>query len=198
MIVLVTLAMMRKIITNSVGHNLSNIKLPQSSYYVCTACATRKLILRPSYLKIWAEQLKFLKHIQSNICGHIQPLSGPFMYFMVLIDTSTRWSHVCLLSTRNHTFAKLITQVIKLKAQYSEHQIQSIRIDNAAEFSSRTFNYYRKALRIQVQYSVPYVHTQNRLAESLIKRINLLQDHYYRISIYQHHIGVTQFYTLLI
>jgi hypothetical protein len=30
---------------------------------------------------------------------------------------------------------KIIAQVIKLKAQYPEHQIQSIRMDNATKFS---------------------------------------------------------------
>jgi hypothetical protein len=65
---------------------------------------------------------------------------------MVLIDASTQWSHVCLLATRNHAFIKIIAQVIKLKAQYPEHQIQSIRMDNAAEFSSRAFNDYCMAL----------------------------------------------------
>jgi transposase InsO family protein len=133
-----------------------------------------KLILRHSYLKIQAEPLKFLERIQGDICGPIQPLSGPFRYFMVLIDASTRWSHVCLLSTRNHAFAKLIAQVIKLKVQYPEHQIQSIRMDNVAEFFSRAFNDYCKALGIQVQHSVSYVHTQNGLAESLIKKIKLI------------------------
>jgi hypothetical protein len=48
---------------------------------------------------------------------------------MVLIDASTRWSHVSLLSTWNYVFAKIIAQVIKLKAQHPEHQIQSIRMD---------------------------------------------------------------------
>ena len=47
-------------------------------------------------------------------------------------------------------------------------------MDNAAEFSSKAFNDYCMALRIQVQHSVPYVHTQNGLAESLIKRIKLI------------------------
>jgi len=36
---------------------------------------------------------------------------------------------ICLLSTRNHAFAKIIAQIIKLKAQYPEHRIQSIRMD---------------------------------------------------------------------
>ena len=93
---------------------------------------------------------------------------------MVLIDASTRWSHVCLLSTRNHVFVKIIAQVIRLRAHNPEHQIQSIQMDNAAEFSSKAFNDYCMALGIQVQHSVQYVHTQNGLAESLIKRIKLI------------------------
>jgi hypothetical protein len=55
---------------------------------------------------------------------------------MVLIDAFMQWSHVCLLSTRNHTFAKFMIQVIRLKANFSEHRLQYIRLDNAAEFSS--------------------------------------------------------------
>jgi hypothetical protein len=47
-------------------------------------------------------------------------------------------------------------------------------MDNAAEFSSKAFNDYCMALGIQVQHFVLYVHTQNGLAESLIKRIKLI------------------------
>jgi hypothetical protein len=93
---------------------------------------------------------------------------------MVLIDASMRWSHVCLLSTQNHTFAKFMTQVIRLKANYPEYRLQYVRLDNAAEFSSRAFNDYCMAQGIKVQHSVPYVHIQNDLAESLIKRIKLI------------------------
>jgi peptide/histidine transporter 3/4 len=86
--------MMRKIIGNSIVHSVSDKKFPQSSDFVCTSCASGKLILRPSPLKIQAEPLKFLERIQGDICGPIQHLSEPFRYFMVLIDASTRWSHV--------------------------------------------------------------------------------------------------------
>ena len=65
-------------------------------------------------------------------------------------------------------------QVIKLQAHYSESRIKSFRMDNAAEFSSRAFNDYCMALGIEVQHSVSYVHTQNGLAEALIKRIKLI------------------------
>src|SRR5437868_6976633 len=115
---------------------------------------------------------------------------------MVLIDASTRLSHVCLLSTRNHAFARFIAQIIKLRAHHPKHVIKIIRMDNAAEFSSKVFNEYCMALGINVEHSVPYVHTQNGLAESLIKRIkllsresSLLHDHYYIIVTYQHHVG---------
>jgi hypothetical protein len=67
---------------------------------------------------------KFLERIQGDICGPIQPLSGPFRYFMVLIDASTRWSLVYLLSTCNHAFSKIIAQVIKL-----EHIILNIKFN---------------------------------------------------------------------
>jgi transposase InsO family protein len=65
-------------------------------------------------------------------------------------------------------------QGIRLKANYSEYRIKNIRMDNATEFSSRAFNDYCMAQGIEVKHSVPYVHTQNSLAESLIKRMKLI------------------------
>jgi hypothetical protein len=47
-------------------------------------------------------------------------------------------------------------------------------LDNAAKFSSKAFNDYYMAQGIEVQHSIPYVHTQNGLAEFLIKRIKLV------------------------
>jgi transposase InsO family protein len=67
-------------------------------------------------------------------------------------------------------------QVISLKVNYPEYRIKSIRMDNAAEFSSRALNDYCMAQGIEVQHSVPYVHAQNGLAESLIKRIVMVCD----------------------
>jgi peptide/histidine transporter 3/4 len=46
------IGMMKKIIGNSIGHDMENVKFPQNKDFCCTACATGKLILRPSYLKI--------------------------------------------------------------------------------------------------------------------------------------------------
>ena len=64
------------------------------------ACSLGKLIIRPSPNKVGPEVPTFLERIQGDICGPITPSCGPFRYFMVLIDASTRWSHVCLLATK--------------------------------------------------------------------------------------------------
>ena len=55
---------------------------------------------------------------------------------MILIDASTRWSHVCLLSTSNLAFAKLLAQIIRLRAHFPDNVIKTIRLDNASEFTS--------------------------------------------------------------
>ena len=106
--------MMRRIIENSQGHPLKNQKILLSSDYPCTACSQGKLIVRPSHTKVLVESPTFFKRIQGNICGPIHPPCGLFRYFMVLIDVSSRWSHVYLLSTRNVAFARFLTQIIRL------------------------------------------------------------------------------------
>ncbi|KAM1234375.1 hypothetical protein ACFX2J_003964 [Malus domestica] len=93
---------------------------------------------------------------------------------MVLVDASTRCSHVCLLSTRNVAFAKLLAQIIKLRVHHLDHSIKLIRLDNAEEFTSQTFDDYCMSVGIDVEHPVPHVHTQNGLAEAFIKRHQLI------------------------
>jgi hypothetical protein len=109
-----------KIIGNYTGHDLKDVKILKFIDFVCTSCVMGKLILQHLPLKIHIEPLKFLEHIEGDICGPIQLLCGLFRYFMLLVNTSTIWSHMCLLSTRNHAFAKFMTQIIRLKVNYPE------------------------------------------------------------------------------
>ena len=97
---------------------------------------------------------------------------------MVLVNASTRWSHVCLLSTHNLVFASLLTQIIKLRAQFSNYIIKSIHLNNADEFTSQVFNDYCMSFGINIKHLVAHVHTQNGLAKSLIKYLQLLQNDY--------------------
>ena len=166
--------MMRRIIENSSGHSLKNKKILQMNEFSCAACSQGKLIIRPSLAKIGIESPIFLERIHGDICGPIQPSSGPFKYFMVLIDASTRWSHVCLLSTRNLVFARLLAQLIRLRTQFPDNPIKTIRLANVGEFTSQAFNDYCTAIGITIEHPVAHVHTQNGLAESFIKRIQLI------------------------
>ncbi|KAM1007746.1 hypothetical protein ACFX2A_004365 [Malus domestica] len=164
---------MRRILKTSHGHPLTR-SLGSIHEIACQTCSMGKLITKPSYDKIRSNPPIFLQRIQGDICGPIQPPCGPFRYFMVLVDASTRWSHVCLLSTRNAAFSKLLAQVIKLRAHHPDYPIKSIRLDNAGEFTSKTFDDYCMSVGVEVEHPVPHVHTQNGLAEAFIKRLQMI------------------------
>ena len=151
--------MMRRIIENSHGHPLKNQKILLSNDYPCSACSQGKLITKPSHSKIVVECPSFLERIQGDICGSIHPPCGPFKYFMVLIDVSTRWSHVCLFSIRNIAFARLLAQIIRLRAQFPDYPIKKICLDNAGEFTYQVFNDYCMSIGIDVEHPVAHTHT---------------------------------------
>ncbi|KAK6152021.1 hypothetical protein DH2020_014656 [Rehmannia glutinosa] len=110
--------MMRRIVEHTNGHPLKSTKMLMSKDYFCESCSQGKFITKPSMEKVGYESPSFLQRIHGDICGPIHPASGPFRYFMVLIDESCRWSHICLLSTRNVAFARLLAQIIKLRAHF--------------------------------------------------------------------------------
>lgn len=92
----------------------------------------------------------FLQRIHGDICGPIHPAHGPHIYFMVLVDTFNRWSHVCLLYTRNVAFAWLLAQTIKPHANFLDYLIKNIRTNNVVEFTSKIFNEFCSALGIML------------------------------------------------
>ena len=84
---------------------------------------------------------------------------------MFFIDAFARRSHVFLLFICNVTFARLLVQIIRLKAQFSNYKIKTIHLNNVGEFTFKTFNGYCTSIDITVEHLVPHVHTQNGLAE---------------------------------
>ena len=135
------LSMMRKLIMSSNGHSLKEKRVIPKNLS-CVACSQGKLISRPSPVKVTKETLNFLERIQGDICGPIHPPCGTFRYFMVLIDASTRWSQICLLSSRNKAFARLLAHIIRLRAHFPDFPLNTIRLDNAGEFTSQACNDY--------------------------------------------------------
>ena len=71
-------------------------------------------------------------------------------------------------------FARLFVQIIRLRSQFPDYTIKNIRLDNAGEFTSQSFNDYCTSIGINVEYPVAHTHTQNGLAESFIKRLQLI------------------------
>ena len=82
--------------------------------------------------------------------------------------------HMFLLSSRIVALAKLIAQIIRLRAQFPDYPIKSIRLDNAGEFFPRAFDDFCMSLGVTIEHPVTHVHTQNSLAESFIKRLQLV------------------------
>ena len=81
--------MMCQILTNSIGHNMSNNRIPSINKFICEACAKGKLIVRPSHTKVGIESPIFFELIHGDICEQIHLALGPFRYFMILIDAFT-------------------------------------------------------------------------------------------------------------
>jgi transposase InsO family protein len=61
-----------------------------------------------------------------------------------------------------------------LRAQFPDYPIKKIRLDNASEFTSKAFDDYCMSIRIDVEHPVAHTHTQNGLAESFIKRLQMI------------------------
>lgn len=147
---------------------------PASLKNTCTACSQGKLITRPATLKLANKIPNFLEQINADVCGPIDPPSGPFRFFLVIIDSSTKWIQVSLLATRNSVFARIIANILKLRAQFPDNPIKTLRVDGAGEFTSKAFDTFCSITGIDPQYSVPYVHFQNGVAESVIKRLQMI------------------------
>ena len=76
---------------------------------------------------------------------------------MVLIDASSKWSHVCLFFSWNVVFSRLIAQIIRLQVQFPDYPIKKIRLDNAGEFTSQAFDNFCISIGIVVEHLVVYV-----------------------------------------
>ena len=167
-------SIMRNIKEHSQGHELKNQNIILSHEYPCVACSQGRLIVKPSRIKVKFESPNFLERVHGDICGPIHPPCEPFQYFMVLIDASTRLSHVYLLATRNIAFSGILAQIIKLRAQFHDYPIKSIILDNVDKFTSKTFTDYCMSVGINIEHHFAHTHTQNGLAKSLIKHLQLI------------------------
>lgn len=97
-----------KIVKNLYGHVLKNQKILQT-INVCVL-----LLSKVS----WQSEKISLLYILGDICGWIHRWCESFWYLITWFNTSTKWSHICLLSTHNQKFVRLFSQQIWLRAQF--------------------------------------------------------------------------------
>ena len=69
---------------------------------------------------------------------------------------------------------RLLTLVIKLRAQVLDSPIKSVRMHKVVDFTSTTFIRYCESSGINFEVSTPHVHTQNGMAKSLIKQVDVI------------------------
>ena len=154
------------------GHTLSNSDADKVAD--CIACIQGKYAKHPSRWTLPTELPQPLERLHGDICGPINPAAGPFLYFLVLVDASGSHAEVSLLTTRNMAFPKILAMIIRFRTHFPDKPIKTLRMDNALEFKSHTFEDYCTATGIALTYAVPYEHSQNGLAEAYIKKIQLI------------------------
>ena len=137
----------------------------------CEPCALGKFQAAKFDYHLPTENPEFLSHLAVDEHGPIDPPSGPFKYFMVIVCRGTRRSFVTLLSSKDLALATMVKFIIRVRTQYPERQVKKIRFDNAQEFISSAMKTFLESLGIVHETCVEYVHAQNGSAEGQIKRI---------------------------
>lgn len=120
--------MMHKIIESSNGHLLRNQKIVFSNKIICTY--KENLWLDNPLLRLVMNIHRFHKEFKEIYVDQSIHLVDHFIIFISLIDASTRWTQVCLLSTSNIIFARLIAQIIRLRAQFPYYPIKTMRVNS--------------------------------------------------------------------
>ena len=64
--------------------------------------------------------------------------------------------------------------MIILQTQFLYYLIKTIRLDNVSDFTSQTFIDYCMSVEINIEHPITHTHTQNGLAESFVKRLQLI------------------------
>lgn len=104
------MSMFHKIIQDTKG--IPNTVHPRSLKDPCLACSQGKMTTMPSSSTTKKNIPNFLERLHADVCGPINPPSGPFQFFLAIIDASTKWSQVSLLSTHNLVFSRILAHIL--------------------------------------------------------------------------------------
>lgn len=108
-------------------------------------------------IKLQEENNEFQERIQGDIYGPIHPSYGPYLHILFGVDRCINLLVRCDLIKRNVAYAKLLAEIMLLRAQFEDCPIRKIKLDNVREFTSRTFNDYCMSIGIDVEHLVAHV-----------------------------------------
>ena len=120
--------MFQRMIPTLVGHTICPSDAGKISAYA--SCSQGKFLKQPSKWKLPSKLPAPLQQLQGDICSPITLASGPFCYFLVLVDALGCHAKVSLLNTQN-IFLKLLAMIIKIRVNIPNANIQILRMDNA-------------------------------------------------------------------
>ena len=132
----------------------------------CDNCARGKLVQHPYYSVEHFQIHEKLFLVHGDISGPLPPSRDGHRYFLTLTDDGTRFSWAFALSTRDQA-AEIIFKWLPQAQREAEHNLKALRTDNAGEFVSKAFQQRLQELGISQQFSLPYRHQQNGVAERL-------------------------------
>ena len=111
----------RRMLSLLPGHTLT--ATDANKVTTCEACIQGKMIKRPSQWQLPTELPPLLHRLQGDICGPINPPSGPFWYFLVLIDASGNHLEGALLSTRNLVFLRILAILLRYTNHFPDYPV---------------------------------------------------------------------------
>ena len=138
----------------------------------CEACMRGKP--RRSPFKKSSSHYFPLQLLATDICGPFDASTEGYRYAVSFIDVATRVILVYFLKTRSsgNVLAALQSAVAKFEklADY-EYTVRGLRSDNAKEYASDVVETFCRERGIVREYSVPYAHQQNGIAERFFRTL---------------------------
>ncbi|XP_077779123.1 uncharacterized protein LOC144324910 [Podarcis muralis] len=148
-----------------------NIK-PCKFHMKCVSCAENKVKVAPKGKESSRQASKPYQLVHADLVGPLTPSLGGARFFMVLIDSFSRYIHVFLLEQKSQAFPKFKAFCAWLENAHGK-RISCLFTDRGGEFTSQQFEAFLTEKGIQHDMSTPRSPWMKGLAE---RGAELLRD----------------------
>ena len=132
---------------------------------VCDTCLVTKQRRRPFPQKAQYRAEDPLELVHADLCGPVTPATpGGRRYFLLMVDDSSRFMWVALLSTKDAA-ADAVKKIKAEAEKESGHALKVLRTDNGGEFTVAEFADYCAGEGVRRHFSAPHSPQQNGVVE---------------------------------